>query len=74
MTSTIRPDSIFGVQLNKPGTILNAGEEYPAVANKYGAISGICANGELLGVKPGEFDFVTAPKWVLDIWIKEKQE
>jgi len=53
--------------LIKAGTVLKAGEEYDAVSNKYGAISGICSNGELLGVKPDEFEFIFAPDWVLDL-------
>lgn len=53
--------------LSKPGTILRAGMEYEAKTNKNGAISGLCDNGEYLGVMPGEFEFIEAPKWVLDI-------
>lgn len=53
--------------LSKPGTILRAGIEYSAKSNQHGAISGLCDNGEYLGVKPGEFEFIEAPKWVLDI-------
>jgi hypothetical protein len=41
--------------------------EYQAISNKNGAISGLCENGEYLGVKPGEFEFVEAPEWVLKI-------
>lgn len=64
MLMTVRPDLPFGV---KPGTILYAkdGKEYKAVAGKYGAVAGICDNGEALGVKPGEFEFVKAPEWLL---------
>lgn len=65
MLCNVRPDLIF---LAKPGTILRAGMQYEAVSNKNGAISGICENGEALGVKPGEFEFVEAPQWVLNIW------
>lgn len=65
MLCNVRPDLIF---LAKPGTILRAGMEYEAASNKNGAISGICENGETLGVKPGEFEFVEAPQWVLNIW------
>jgi hypothetical protein len=53
--------------ISPPGTILRKGEEYDAKTNKNGAISGLCNNNEWLGVKPGEFEFVEAPKWVLDI-------
>jgi hypothetical protein len=56
--------------ISKPGTILRGGMAYEAKANKNGAISGLCANGEYLGVKPGEFEFIEAPKWVLDIHIR----
>lgn len=65
MLVNVRPDLLF---LAKPGTILRAGEEYEATANPRAAISGICGNGEVLGVKPGEFVFVEAPAWVLDAW------
>lgn len=65
MVKTVRPDIPF---LAKPGTILHNGEIYEASTNKHGAISGICPNGEELGVKPGEFIFIGAPKWVIDIW------
>ena len=65
MLETVRPDLIF---LAKPGTILRAGKEYEAAANRHGAISGVCENGEVMGVKPGEFEFVEAPEWVLNIW------
>lgn len=43
------------------GTILCSGMEYDAVANPLGEISGICNNGERLGVKPDEFEFLRAP-------------
>lgn len=62
MTRTVRPDIPF---LAKPGTILRDGMEYPAMTNRNGAISGLCDNGEDLGVRPGEFEFVEAPEWVL---------
>lgn len=55
MLCTVRADLFF---LAKPGTILISGKVYEAVSNRYGAISGICENGELLGVKPGEFEIV----------------
>ena len=71
MLRNVRPDIPF---FAKPGTILRAGEVYEATANKHGAICGICKNGQRLGVKPGEFVFVGAPKWVLNIWdeVEEK--
>lgn len=65
MLENVRPDFLF---MAKPGTILRAGQIYDAVSNPHGAISGICENGETLGVKPGEFEFIEAPDWVLDIW------
>jgi len=54
----------------KDGTILCREKEYEAISNSHGAISGICENGEPLGVKPQEFVFVEAPEWVLKIWAK----
>lgn len=68
MIKTVRPDLIF---LAKPGTILRCGEEYDANSNSHGAISGICENGEALGVRPGEFEFVSLPEWVFNIWVAE---
>ena len=68
MLRTVRPELLF---LAKPGTVLHEGEVYEAKANVHGAVSGLCANGEYLGVKPGEFVFVQAPDWLIDIWKKE---
>lgn len=65
MLCTVRPDLMFAAE---PGTVLRAGEEYEATANKHGAVCGICENGHVLGVKPGEFEFVKAPDWLLEIW------
>lgn len=65
MLQTVRPDFPLLAQRD---TVLWYGEEYEAVSNKHGAISGICKNGTRLGVKPGEFEFVRAPEWVLQIW------
>lgn len=64
MLRTVRPEMPF---LATPGTILRQGTEYPAATNQHGAISGLCANGEYMGVRPGEFEFVEAPDWVLKI-------
>ena len=65
MRKTVRPDiPLFA----EPGTILYYDQQYDAQANKYGAVSGICRNGKALGVKPGEFEFVEAPEWLLNIW------
>lgn len=47
--------------LAKPGPFLYAGVEYEAMANKNGAISALCENGEYMGVKPGEFEFWKRP-------------
>lgn len=67
MKINVRPDFplFYGALGVKPGTVLKVGMEYEATTNKNGAISGICENGEALGVKPGEFEFVQAPEWVL---------
>lgn len=69
MRKTVRPDLMF---LTEPGTVLFKGEEYPAVSNKHGAISGVCENGKQLGVRPDEFEFIEAPDWVLKIWEEVK--
>lgn len=45
MLQTVRPDFPF---LAKPDSVLWYAEEYDAVSNKYGAISGICENGNVL--------------------------
>ena len=67
MTQTVKSSFPFAC---KPGTILKVGEEYPGKSNPHGAISGLCNNGEWLGVCPGEFEFVEAPEWLLKIWGK----
>lgn len=54
MLKTVRPDMFLG----KPGTILRAGIVYEAKQNKNGAVTGLCDNGEWLGVKPDEFEEV----------------
>jgi len=66
MLVSVRPDGFGG----KPGTVLKFDREYDAVANPHAAISGFCENGELLGVRPGEFEFVSAPEWVLRKWVR----
>ena len=66
MKRTVRSD--FPLGGIKQGTVLKADQEYYAYSNPQGAISGICDNGEKLGVKPGEFEFLKAPEWVLRIW------
>lgn len=58
MLETVRPDFPFlltGVPLD---TILICDKVYEATKNKYGAVCGICENGQMLGVKPGEFEIV----------------
>lgn len=55
MLENVRPDFLF---LTKTGTFLRAGKTYEATVNKCGAITAICENGEMLGVKPGEFEVV----------------
>lgn len=67
MLKTTKPDFPF---LSEPGTILFAGTEYEATANQHGAICGICENGVKMGVRSGEFIFIDAPSWVVDIWSK----
>jgi hypothetical protein len=74
MIKNVRPDLMFGMQMGKPGTILRHGFTYQGTSNKHGAICGLCGNGEILGVKPGEFEFVEAPEWVLEIWKKHNKE
>lgn len=68
MLRTVIPDLPF---LYKPHNILHMHEIYEAKANYNGAISGLTYSGEWIGVKPGEFVFIDAPQWVLDIWEKE---
>lgn len=65
MLRTVKPDIPF---LCKPNTVAIEGKEYTGVSNKYGAVSVVCDNGEHLGVKPNEFEFVKAPKWLLDMY------
>ena len=69
MKTDVLPDVLPGIpSLAKPGTILRAGKEYEAEANKNGAVNAICENGTRMGVKPGEFEFLEAPKWLQNIW------
>jgi hypothetical protein len=56
------------MMISPPGTILREGDEVEAETNPQGAISGLCKNGEWLGLYPGEFEFISAPEWVLRIW------
>lgn len=65
MLVDVRPELPWMAQAE---TILRAGETYEAKSNIHGAISGLCANGEYLGVRPDEFVFVEAPERIKDIW------
>ena len=65
MLKTVKPDLAF---LAKPGSILWKDGEYEATANKNGAVCGICENGEKIGVRPGEFQFIQVPMSVASIW------
>ena len=56
MRYNVRPDPWCDAIGGKPGTILRGGEVYPAWTNSHGAVCGICANGERLGVRPDEFE------------------
>lgn len=56
MLVNVRPDLWCGAIHGKPGTILRRDQVYAAWTNSHGAVCGICENGELLGVKPDEFE------------------
>lgn len=71
MLKTVNPSMPF---LCKPNTVAEKDGIYDATSNKYGAITAICNNGEHLGVCPGEFEFIEAPEWILNIWKKGKTE
>lgn len=64
MLTTVVPDIGFCTDLNR---IASASHEYDAVSNAYGAIAVICKNGKLLGVRPGEFEFIEAPERIFNI-------
>lgn len=67
MLTTVRPDTIMGwlpIQ-NKLNICAYAGESYEAESNAHGAIS-VAIDGNRLGIKPEEFEFIEAPSWVLD--------
>jgi len=68
MLRTVRPEFPFN---GNPAIELLKGKEYDATSNIHGAICGICASGDKMGVKPGEFTFVCAPEWVLEIWMPD---
>lgn len=42
--------------------------EYPAGCNKNGAVHVKLPEDKTLGVKPGEFEFIKAPAWLLELW------
>lgn len=67
MLYTVRPDC-ESFRKYPAETILKAGQIYEATANKQGAVCGFCTNGVLLGVKPAEFEFVSLPRWLYNIW------
>lgn len=58
MRETVIPD-LLGIVPLPPDTVLWAGEVYEATQNPHGAIIAICANGEKVGVKPGEYELMT---------------
>jgi hypothetical protein len=58
MATTLYPDEVSGISLAKPGTMLELNMIYDCWVNIHGAVAGWCDNGEMLGVKPGEFDVV----------------
>ena len=65
MIKEVRSDiPVFSTSRN----VLEFGKTYGATANKHGAVCGRCDNGELIGVRPGEFKFVELPKWLYDKW------
>lgn len=48
--------------------------EYPAGCNKKGAVYVQLPESKTLGVKPGEFEFIKAPAWLLEIWKEADNE
>ena len=59
MLETVRPDFPLLFTGVYADTILICGEVYEATQNKYGAVCGICDNGQKLGVKPEEFEIIS---------------
>lgn len=52
---------------DRPNAHLVEGRVYTAgCSNALGAIWAVCDNGEILGVRPDEFEFVYTPDWVLE--------
>ena len=66
MIKTARPDLSMFFKID-PAVVAEIGKEYNATSNQNGAICAVCANGERLGIKPGEFEFVEAPEWLIKI-------
>ena len=50
--------AIWAIKPNDPATVLHSGDIVECRVNMYGAVAGIRANGELLGLKPGEFEVI----------------
>ncbi len=55
MLQLVRPDIPF---LAKKDTVCLYDQEYYVWVNSYGAVSAILPNGELLGLKPDEFEVI----------------
>lgn len=62
MLKTVRPAFHTIYCPIRPGTVLYAGRIYQATTAESGCFCGICDNGELLGVQPGEYEVVDAEK------------
>lgn len=75
MLKTVTPEPSFLYSNKvKGGEYLKEGEIYSADANTFGALCGICDNGEKLGVKPNEFIFIEAPAWILNLWLPNRTQ
>lgn len=61
---TVKPDMRMLLPDAGASRTANPGEEYDADSNQNGAVSIIFPNGDKLGVKPGEFEFIEAPDWL----------
>lgn len=58
--------NVHGLSLgNSPRVSASKGQEYDAHTNPHGAIS-VRIDGQLLGVRPDEFKFISAPACVLE--------
>lgn len=58
MLMTVRPDFAFILPPEKRDMILIQGRTYDATTNSHGAVCGVCGCGNVLGVKPDEFEVV----------------